>query len=79
MGIFIIKRNRRKYINSIQKIIGEVGKIYSVEGDNQFSYKQFVEYDNDENVRVDTSTSIARDEHISQGNKPGILDRLVRT
>jgi DNA-binding MltR family transcriptional regulator len=60
-----------------KKFIDEVGQINSVEGDNQFSYKGFVEYNNDKNIRVDTS--IARDEHISQGNKLGILDRLVRT
>jgi DNA-binding MltR family transcriptional regulator len=60
-----------------KKFIDEVGQINSVEGDNQFSYKGFVEYNNDKKIRVDTS--IARDEHISQGNKLGILDRLVRT
>jgi hypothetical protein len=60
-----------------KKFIDEVGQINSVEGDNQFSYKGFVEYNKDNNIRVDTS--IARDEHISQGNKLGILDRLVRT
>ena len=60
-----------------KKFIDEVGQINSVEGDNQFSYKGFVEYNKDNNIRVDTS--IARDEHISQGNKLGVLDRLVRT
>ncbi len=48
-----------------------------MEGDNQISYEGFVEYNKDNNIRVDTS--IARDEHISQGNKLGILDILVRT
>jgi hypothetical protein len=55
-----------------KKFISEVGQINAVQRDNQFSYKGFVEYNNDKNIRVDT-------EHISQGNKLGILDRLVRT
>ncbi len=60
-----------------KKIISEVDQINSVEGDNQFSFKAFQEYNNDKNIRVDTL--IARDEQISQGNKLGIIDRLVRT
>ncbi len=39
--------------------------------------KSFVECNNDKNIRVDTS--IAKDEHISQSNKLGIIDRLART
>ena len=77
MGLFIIKIYGWKYIIAYKKFISEVGQINSVEGYNQFSYKGFVEYNNDKNIRVDTS--IARDEHISQGNKLGILDRLGRT
>ena len=52
--------------------------IRAIEGDNQFSFKSFLEYNNENNIKVDTS--IAKDEHISaHGNKLGIIDRLVRT
>jgi hypothetical protein len=62
-----------------KKFIFEVGQINSDEGDNQFSSKAFQEYSKENNIKIDTS--IAKDEHISQGNKIGILviDRLVRT
>ena len=60
-----------------KKFISEVGQINSVEGDNQFSFKAFQEYNKENNIKIDTS--IAKDEHISQGNKLGIIDRLVRT
>ncbi len=62
---------------SYKKIISEVGQINSVEGDNQFSFKVFQEYNKENNIKIDTS--IAKNEHVSQGNKLGIIDRLVRT
>ena len=52
--------------------------IRAIEGDNQFSFKSFLEYNKENNIKVDTS--IAKDEHISaHGNKLGIIDRVVRT
>ena len=49
----------------------------AIEGGNQFSFKAFLEYI-ENNIKVDTS--IAKDEHISaHGNKLGIIDRFVRT
>ena len=45
-------------------------------GGNQFSFQAFLEYNKENNIKVDTS--IAKDEHISaHGNKLGIIDRLV--
>jgi hypothetical protein len=64
-------------LKAYKKFIDEVGQINSVEGYNQFSFKGFVDYNNENNIRLDTS--IAREEHISNGNKLGIIDRLVRT
>ena len=66
-----------KILEAYKEFISEVGQINSVEGDNQFSFKAFVDYNNEKNITVDTS--VARDEHITHGNKLGILDRLVRT
>jgi hypothetical protein len=60
-----------------KKIIYKVAQINSVEGDNQFWFKAFQEYNKENYIKIDTL--IAKDEHISQGNKLGIIDRLVRT
>ncbi len=65
-------------LNAYKKFESEVDIINAIEGDNQFSFKAFQDYNKEKNIRLDTS--IARDEHISaHGNKLGILDRLVRT
>ena len=65
-------------LNAYKKFESEVDIINAIEGDNQFSFKAFQEYNKEKNIRLDTS--IAKDEHISaHGNKLGILDRLVRT
>ena len=65
-------------LNAYKKFVSEVDIIRAIEGDNQFSFKAFLEYNNENNIKVDTS--IAKDEHISaHGNKLGIIDRLVRT
>ena len=65
-------------LNAYKKFESEVDFINAIEGDNQFSFKAFQDYNKEKNIRLDTS--IAKDEHISaQGNKLGILDRLVRT
>ena len=65
-------------LNAYKKFESEVDIINAIEGDNQFSFKAFKEYNDEKNIRLDTS--IAKDEHITKGgNKLGILDRLVRT
>jgi len=65
-------------LNAYKKFESEVDIINAIEGDNQFSFKAFQEYNNEKNIRLDTS--IAKDEHITKGgNKLGIIDRLVRT
>jgi len=73
----IFSTSGENILNAYKKIESEVDIINAVEGDNQFSFKAFQEYNNEKNIRIDTS--IANDEHISQGNKLGIIDRLVRT
>ena len=54
------------------------GDVRAVEGDNEFSSKVFLAFNNENNIQVDTSVS--KDEHITEnGNKLGIIDRFVRT
>jgi hypothetical protein len=64
-------------LNAYKKFDSEVDIINAIEADNQFSFKAFQDYNNEKNIRLDTS--IAKDEHVSHGNKLGIIDRLVRT
>jgi hypothetical protein len=61
----------------IKQFINDIGKVNGLEGDNEFSNKQLKEFCNENNIRLDTSVS--KEEHISDGNKLGIIDRLVRT
>ena len=44
---------------------------------NEFSSAAIKKFCDDNNIRLDTS--VAKEEHISNGNKLGIIDRLVRT
>jgi len=52
-------------LNAYKKFESEVDIINAIEGDNQFSFKAFQEYNNEKNIRLDTS--IAKDEHITKG------------
>ncbi len=53
------------------------GNINGLIGDNEFSSAAIRKFCEDNNIRLDTS--VAKEEHISNGNKLGIIDRLVRT
>ena len=55
----------------------KVVNINGLEGDNEFSSGPVKKFCDDNNIRLDTSVS--KEEHISNGNKLGIIDRLVRT
>ncbi len=48
-----------------------------MEGDNEFTSSPNRKFCEDNDIRKDTS--VAKDEQISNGNKLGIIDRLVRT
>ena len=64
-------------VKTIQEFKNEVGFIKALEGDNEFSSAAIKKFCNDNDIRLDTS--VAKEEHISNGNKLGIIDRLVRT
>ena len=76
---YVISSTSGENILSAYKIFeSEVDIINAIEGDNQFSFKTFQDYNKEKNIRLDTS--IAKEENISShGNKLGIIDRLVRT
>ncbi len=63
-------------VKTIQGFKDEVGLIRGLEGDNEFS-SAVIKTICDNDIRLDTS--VANEEHISNGNILGIIDRLVRT
>jgi hypothetical protein len=73
------KKEKRAEISfkTLQNFKNEVGLIHGLEGDNEFSSTAIKKFCADNNIRLDTS--VAKEEHISNGNKLGIIDRLVRT
>ncbi len=54
-----------------------MGLIRGLEGDNEFSSAPIIKFCEDNDIRLDTS--VAKEEHIANGNKLGIIDRLVRS
>jgi hypothetical protein len=73
------KKEKRAEVNvaTLQQFKEEVGNINGLTGDNEFSSAPIKKFCEDNNIRLDTS--VAKEEHISNGNKLGIIDRLVRT
>ena len=57
-------------VKTIQEFKDEVGLIRGLEGDNEFSSAAIKTFCNDNDIRLDTS--VAKEEHISNGNKLGI-------
>ncbi len=64
-------------VKTIQEFKDEVGLIRGLEGDNEFSSAAIRKFCEDNDIRLDTS--VAKEERISNGNKLGIIDRLIRT
>ena len=64
-------------VKTLEEFKNEVGLINGLTGDNEFSSAAIRKFCEDNNIRLDTS--VAKEEHISNGNKLGIIDRLVRT
>ena len=71
------KKTQENILDALKLFKNEVGEINGLEGDNEFSKTDIKQFCQDNNIRLDTSVS--KEEHISKGNKLGIIDRLVRT
>ena len=79
---FVLSQNKNttrgeNILECIKKINKEVGGINALIGDAEFGNKIITEYCNDNNIRLDAS--VAKTEHISNGDKLGIVDRICRT
>ena len=64
-------------VKTLEEFKDEVGVINGLTGDNEFSSAAIKKFCDDNDIRLDTS--VAKEEHISNGNNLGIIDRLVRT
>ncbi len=64
-------------VATLKEFKDELRFIKGLEGDNEFSSVAIKKFCEDNNIRLDTS--VAKEEHISHGNKLGIIDRLPRT
>ena len=64
-------------VKTLQEFKQSVGYIHGLEGDNEFGSAAVKAFCETHNIRLDSSVS--KLEHISGGNKLGIIDRLVRT
>jgi hypothetical protein len=64
-------------VKTLESFKNEVGHINGLEGDNEFGSAAVKAFCDKYNIRLDSSVS--KLEHISGGNKLGIIDRLVRT
>lgn len=69
--------NMNKIVHAYNNFLDQVGHVEAIEGDAQFSSKEFTSMNEAKNIRLDTS--VASENHFSGGNKLGIIDRLTRT
>jgi len=66
-------------MDKYEQFLKDVGEdVKSVAGDDFFNNDEFLEFNHEMGINV--STDVAQDDHLTaQGNKLGIIDRLVRT
>ena len=79
---FVLPKNKdttrgENILECIEKINKEVGGINAITGDNEFGNKIITDYCKQYNIRLDSS--VAKTEHISKGDKLGVVDRICRT
>jgi hypothetical protein len=66
-----------KNITAYKKILSQVDRVESIEGDSEFASKEFITLNKEKGIRV--YTNVAADNHFTTGNKLGIIDRFTRT
>jgi hypothetical protein len=71
------EKNMSKIITAYNKFLHNVDYVKGIEGDGEFDNTGFKKLNEDKGIQV--STSVAKDNHFTSGNKLGIIDRLTRT
>ena len=78
---YVIPSNKMAdVLTAYRKFVSELGnRLISVEGDDFFASKDFLEFNEQKGIRV--STVVAADDHMVRGggDKLGLIDRLCRT
>ena len=79
---YVLSKNKdatrgENIVKCIEQLNKEVGGIAALTGDAEFGSKVVTDYCDKNDIRLDAS--IAKTEHISNGDKLGIVDRLCRT
>lgn len=64
-------------LEKYEEFLSTVDDVKAVTGDNYFNAKPFLKYNESKNIEV--FTDVAKNDHISYGDKLGIVDRLTRT
>lgn len=76
--LFPIKDNTlAEKIRVLSDFLNEGGEIYGVVGDDEFNKKTFIQFlqEND----IDFNFDVANNDHLTKGNRLGIIDRFIRT
>jgi hypothetical protein len=77
MGYILKDYAVNEILECIEKMNKEVGGIHSIIGDAEFGNKIITNYCDENNIRL--NASVSKTEHISNGSKLGIVDRICRT
>ena len=64
-------------LDAYEQFMEDARSVHSVTGDYQFHAKAFREFNENHDIKV--FSDVARDDHVSRGDKLGLIDRAVRT
>ena len=64
-------------LQGIEKVVRRIGKVNSIFSDNEFDKKDIKEFFKSKDIKF--SSLVAKEEHISKGNRLGIVDTATRT
>ena len=70
-------RTLETVLTGIKKIVAKIGTVNSVFSDNEFDKKGIKDYFKSKDIRF--SSIVSKEEHISKGNRLGIVDTATRT
>ncbi len=79
MHIYPLKdRKTESILDVLNKFVKDVGReIFMLEGDDEFSNAKIIDFCESKNIII--TTDVSAEEHVSKGNKLGIVDRATRT
>jgi len=76
-GYLIKTRNMNEVLEKLKQFKNDIGHIHSLTADNEFNNQYIKSFCKDNNIEL--YTDIAKNDHVTKGNKLGIIDSFVRT